>query len=106
MKHGTKLYVRKLVKANWFDDPVYYYIGYYYRASPVPDITNNRWSGRGHRHMRTTQERRMTYACDEKYIRGKRRRTYLPHNWDDIMHGSYFNKRSWKKNKKRRQWMK
>ena len=82
---------------------------YVYRFDPVPG-THKYKNGRSWRHMRTTQEKRITYGHlqDNIHIRGKRRPRSLPDVWDDY-YISYMNKygksSSWKRNKKKKQYM-
>jgi hypothetical protein len=103
MKYKTKIYKRNFffckhqIKSR--------YVVYRYRFDPVPGIHNYK-NYNLFRKPATTQEKK--YACDPEhkpYIRGKRRLSYLPEAWDDIFISNNLNKRSWKKIKKRKQWM-
>lgn len=54
---------------------------------------------------KTFQERKL--SCDKdikEFIRCSRNKTHLPNSWCDIRRSNY-NNRSWKNNKKRKQWM-
>ncbi len=75
------------------------YLGF--RNGPVP-YTGVNHGYNYYRNIKTTQERRLNYAY-EGYTRGKRRN--LPCSWDDINRSDVGIKQSWKKNKKRKQWM-
>lgn len=74
-----------------------------FRNGPVPGTGR----GRGysyHRAPRTTHERRWSLA-DKEYTRPKRNFRMLPDTWDDIPRSDARIKRSWKKQKKKKQWM-
>ena len=75
------------------------YLGF--RNGPIP-YTGKRGSYKWLRKVKTTQERRLNCAYPE-YTRGKRRN--LPSSWDDINRSDTFIRYSWKKQKKRKQWM-
>ena len=76
-----------------------------FRFDSVPG-TGNRYHGCRFRKPKTTQERRKSFSCHEKYVRTKRNYIGLPNTWDDVYRaGAYKNKVSWKQNKKRKQWM-
>jgi hypothetical protein len=83
-------------------------ISYCYRYDPVP-WTGRRRNGHSYRRMRTTQEIRMYYAHkDEVHIRGRRKPCNLPTWYDDILVSDlhkFGRASSWKRNKKKRQWM-
>ena len=77
-----------------------------FRFDPVPYTGNFKGYGCYYRNIKTTQERK--YACDPEhkpYIRGKRNFRNLPESWDDIPVSRYSIKKSWKRTKKRKQWM-
>lgn len=74
-----------------------------FRNGPVPGVRKWR-GGSGYRCMRTTQELRRN-SWDKKYARKRRCRKYLPNSWDDVSSGKWDCNRSWKKQKKRKQWM-
>jgi hypothetical protein len=74
-----------------------------FRNGPVPH-THKRSSGSCYRQPRTNQERR-TACRDKEYVRKSRNKTNLPTNYDDVRRSDSFVKRSWKKIKKRKQWM-
>ncbi len=73
-----------------------------FRNGPVPHTGGGKWYHNYNKRMRTTQERRMNCAHTE-YTRGKRRN--LSSSWDDIGRSDMIIKQSWKKQKKRKQWM-
>jgi len=75
-----------------------------YRQSPVPGSGRSWRYGHHFRHPKTTQERRQSLAYPE-YHRGRRNNHNLPTTWDDYSRGNWNNK-SWKAQKKRKQWMK
>ncbi len=76
-----------------------------FRSGPVPHTGKRR---RGfynwYKRPRTTQERRWNIAYID-YVRGRRHKNYLVNAWDDRPRSDGFIKRSWKKNKKTKQWM-
>ncbi len=77
-----------------------------FRYDPIPH-TGNRWSF-GHYYrsrIKTTNERRQSFACDPKYIRKKRNYVNLPNVWDDYPRSDIGHGKSWKKIKKKRQWL-
>lgn len=93
-----------------------FYIGDYYlkgylgkfnlkfRFDPIPHTGKCYSLGYLYRNIKTTQEKK--YACDSEhkpYIRGRRSFSNLPDAWDEIPTSSI--KRSWKRTKKRKQWM-
>lgn len=96
-----------------------YYLEYYrkrypwlqpvYRKDPIPFTGRlRRRFGHFYRKMNSClQERRANITAKEfgVHVRPKRTNRYLPDPWDDLPRGDCFNKRSWKKNKKRKQWM-
>jgi hypothetical protein len=74
-----------------------------FRNGPVPFTGYSiRGSYKYFRGIKTTQERRMNEA-HKKYVRGKRSK--LPSAWDDRVRTDLRIKHSWKKQKKRKQWM-
>jgi len=75
------------------------YMGF--RKGPVP-LTGHRGRYNYFRKVKTTQERRMNDA-HKGHTRGKRRN--LSTSWDDVGRSDAFIKHSWKKVKKKRQWM-
>jgi len=76
-----------------------------FRSTPVPFTGVKRWKFRNfYKRPKTAQERRWNMA-HKKYARGRRSKKYLPDSWWDIPRSDSFVKRSWKKNKKKRQWM-
>ena len=76
------------------------YLGF--RNGPVPHTGKRNSYRNNFRHIRTTQERRLNYAYPE-YTRGERRN--LPDLWYDKIRSDIYDKHSWKKQKKRKQWM-
>lgn len=73
-----------------------------YRHDPVPHTSCFRPSRGCLRHMRTTQERRWSFAYPE-FVRGKRTAPNIPNAWDDDFRPW---PKSWKDcTKKRKQWM-
>lgn len=86
----------------------YYDLPFEFRRDPVPGTSNRRYRryGRYFRHPRTTQERRAYCREDREFIRAKRSSRNLPSNWDDIYRNDIkFRAQSWKRQKKRKQWM-
>lgn len=80
------------------------YLSYIHRYDPVPYTGKRRWHfSNWYKTPRTTQEARWSEAHIE-YVRGKRHRRYLPNAWDDYPRSDRLIKRSWKKNKKKKQW--
>jgi hypothetical protein len=75
--------------------------GEVFRYTPVSGTGKSHW-GNALRYPKTTQE----LVLNEKYkgyTRGKRRN--LPTSWDDQYRSDIYIKYSWKKQKKRKQWM-
>ncbi len=131
MKHGTKVQTKrkrfKLVetsewgidwdpwtgehfygfirKTRWEPDGWHYHgPSFRYRFDPVPGVKHWKNSIRPYvRHMRTTQERRWSYA-HEGYVRKKRNYIHLPNTWDDCWYAR--REKGWKRTHKKRQWMK
>lgn len=102
MKRKDPFYVStyNLVLGN-FDD-----IKCYYRYDPVPCTGKHSRYRYCLKKPKTTQEKRMSFAVDKKYVRGKRNFHYLPNSYDDIERSDIQNKRGWKKSKIKKQWMK
>ncbi len=78
-----------------------------FRYDPIPHTGRNRWSF-GHYYrsqIKTTNERRQSFACDPKYIRKKRNYVSLPNVWDDYPRSDRGHDKSWKKTKKKKQWL-
>ncbi len=72
-----------------------------FRNGPVPGVGG--WgNGSYYRRVRTTQEKKFNCA-HKKYTRGKRRN--LPCAWDDIKISDHYTGHSWKKQRKKKQWM-
>ena len=78
-----------------------------YRIDPVPYIRNGKGSyfKCWYKTPKTYQERRWSFA-DEEYVRKKRNSRNLPNPWDDYPRADTYIKRSWKKIKCKKQWMK
>jgi hypothetical protein len=79
---------------------------YRFRYDPVPYVRNYSGYGRYIKKPQSTQERRKYFdAVDQGvHVRGKRRAHLLPNAWDDDRIAAYED-RSWKRTKKRKQWM-
>ena len=78
---------------------------YIFRYDPVPHIGKMRGhSGCWYKTPHTTQEKRWNIAHFE-YVRGKRHPSYLADVWDDYVRSDVRTRKSWKKNKKKTQWM-
>jgi len=76
-----------------------------FRYTPVPFTGKKSWRfGSFYKKPKTTQERRWSYAHRE-YVRGKRRDHMLPNVWDDRLRGDVDNRKCWKSQKKKKQWM-
>lgn len=86
-----------------YNDKLYNWRGiYHYRKTPVPSTSSRHRFSYNIKHPKTTNEIRQNSIPSYKiFVRGKRRK--LPTSWDDMMF-SY--QRSWKRQKKRKQWMK
>ena len=74
---------------------------YVFRYDPIPGIHRRGWYNY-FRHPKTINEIKAN-LYDEDASYGKRR--WLPTSYDDVKIGDRWIKRSWKKNKKRKQWM-
>lgn len=119
MKHGDKVYQvyarRVFVKDNltgrygYATAEEWITIGesFRFRAEPVPGIHRYPNTVRCYyRHPKTTQELRYVEPHSEFVrIRGKRSKRFLPTWYDDLPIADYRNSRSWKRTKKKRQWM-
>ena len=80
---------------------------YRFRMDPVPYI-HKYGNGHYYRRVKTTNERKNWYASIDQGVFPRRRRgpRLLPDTWNDIPVSSYVcYSRSWKKVKKRKQWM-
>lgn len=89
--------IRQRINQNYF----------VYRKEPVPftgkRIGHRRWYCY-YKRPKTTQERR--WSCTHKeYVRGKRTIHNLSNSWDDIPRGDADSRKSWKNQKKKKQWM-
>lgn len=74
-----------------------------FRSGPVPHTGyGNKAGGSWYRRPRTTQELRRN-SWDYKHARKRRCKKLLPNAWDDLPRHS--RGRSWKRQKKRKQWM-
>jgi len=76
-----------------------------FRKDPVPFTGKKQWYFRCYyKRPKTTNEMRANYAHIE-FVRGKRNPINLPSAWDDVVRGDVRNNKSWKNQKKRKQWM-
>lgn len=99
MKYGEKLY-RSQYMYFWKTKGVRCFR---YRIDPVPYISRQNLRFKNiYKTPKTMNEKRQ---WDEKFGRGKRSPKYLPDPWNDWPRADYKIKRSWKKQKKRKQWM-
>lgn len=73
-----------------------------FRNGPVPGTGRGR--SKYFRAPRTTQERK-TATAHKEFVRGRRSCSNLPDTYDDIIRSDRCDKYSWKKQKKRKQWM-
>ncbi|RLD04106.1 MAG: hypothetical protein DRI65_11350 [Chloroflexota bacterium] len=80
-----------------------------FRRDPVPGTGGNRWSFSHYYRTKIhcTQEKRASEVARQEgfRVRGRRTKRYLPDPWDDIRRGNSYDKKSWKKVRKRKQWM-
>ena len=80
-----------------------------FRYDPVP-WTGNRSRrcsfGCHYKTPKTTQEKRQSFSCNRKYLRGRRTAVNLPNSWDDWPRSDRKVKKSWKKLKIKKQYMK
>ena len=74
-----------------------------FRIDPVPYTKKYRRIGSCFRHVRTYNELK-SYEASDVRIRGKRSIRNLPTAWDDV-YNSNMSIRSWKRTKKKKQWM-
>jgi hypothetical protein len=72
-----------------------------FRSGPVP-YTGGYGNGSYYRKVKTTQELRMNNA-HKGFTRGKRRN--IPSYYDDVRISDHYTGHSWKKQKKKKQWM-
>ena len=90
---------------------MYYYSNYFYefRKDPVPYTGQHRWRLRNYykTHIRIMQERKALSVAKEMgvVVRGNRNKSELPNPWMDYRRGDSWNTRSWKKLKKKKQWL-
>ena len=106
MKRGDIFYTTKLGYA-WFYFTRYGCIPCRYRIDPVPATGRKRYCkhwGTYYRRMKTTQERKWSFAYPE-YTRKRRNANNLVNSWEDIIRSDLYDSKSWKKYKKKRQWM-
>lgn len=78
----------------------YYSIPVKFRYDPVPGSGKNWHNTNFFRRPKTLQELKWTFE-HKKYVRGKRKKKYLPTSWDDIPRNDRKNK-NWKSCTKRR----
>ena len=74
-----------------------------YRKDPVPYTGCYKRFGHAFRHPKTHQEMALSYAYSE-FVRSKRKASALPNEWDDNYCSNILVK-SWKRSKKKKQWM-
>ncbi len=81
---------------------------YIFRCDPVPGTGQKKWKFKNfYKTANCLQERRLYGDPHHRiYGRGKRYPCNLPNSWDDNTQSRVFNKKSWKKAKKKKQWMK
>jgi hypothetical protein len=79
-----------------------------FRLDPVPGTGVKNWKfGNFYKTACCTQERRLYGDPDHrKYSRGKRYPVNLPNSWDDYPKSRAWGYKSWKRVKKKKQWMK
>jgi len=79
-----------------------------FRYDPVPGTGVKNWKfGNFYKTACCTQERRLYGDSDHrKYSRGKRYTANLPNAWDDYPKSRTWGYKSWKRVKKKKQWMK
>lgn len=79
-----------------------------YRFDPVPGTGVKNWKfGNFYKTANCAQERRLHGDPDHrKYNRGKRYPSNLPNAWDDYPKSRIWGYKSWKRTKKKKQWMK
>ena len=79
-----------------------------FRYDPVPGTGKNNWHfGHFYKTVCCTQERRLYGDPDHReYGRGKRYPCNLPNAWDDYPKSRNYGTKSWKRVKKKKQWMK
>ena len=85
---------------------------YDFRQGPVPDIhKRKKRCGRYYRYIDCLKEKKKwfdAYYSLKEFgiiINGRRNPTCLPDSWDDRRVGKSLIKKSWKRTKKRKQWM-
>lgn len=96
-----------LIANKWYHRSKHPLHFYRFRVDPVPFCHGySNWHfGCHYKRPKSTQERRLTFAYPE-FVRKKRSFRMLPNAWDDYPRSDRFNKKSWKKKKIRKQWMK
>ena len=79
---------------------------YLFRCCPVPGTGKKEWKFKSfYKTANCLQERKLYGDLDHRnYSRGKRYPCNLPNSWDDRTKSRFYNKKSWKKIKKKRQW--
>lgn len=98
MEYGTVL-----VKRFWPNNSH----SFRYRCEVVPDTGRRmRRYGRWLKRMSHAFNERRIYHAHREYVRPKRSTKNLPNPWDDITRADLLDKRSWKKKKLKKQWMK
>jgi hypothetical protein len=98
-KYGERLYIKRY---TWLAGPRY--AVYRFRIDPVY-IWKYKYRFRyWYKRPKTTQERRLSYKY-RGYVRGRRTAPNLVNAYDDRQRGDVKTRKSWKKNKVRKQWM-
>lgn len=98
----------EVLVAKWFwrSYPLHYYG---FRCDPVPFVSKSgrfkNYFGSYYKRPKTTQERRLSFASPD-FVRDKRNFTNLPNVWDDYQRSDIRNRKCWKRNKVKKQWMK
>lgn len=102
MQYGEIFYTTKF-GSSWYWLLKKECISCRFRVDPVPSTGKSTRYRNYLRYPKTTQERRYAEA-HKGYIRGRRSKCNLPNAWDDIYRSNVSNK-SWKNQKKKKQWM-
>lgn len=98
----------EVLVAKWFWRVRYPVHCYRFRCDPVPFIGNRsfrNYFGSYYKRPKTTQERRL-YFAEPDLVRCKRNAANLPNVWDDYQRSDIRNRKCWKRNKIKKQWMK
>jgi len=105
MKYGEEFYTDQSGYSYYRYGLCRHLVKCLFRAGPIPGNDGRRWRAKYSclRHMKTTQERRWSQA-DKQYTRASRNKANLPNHWDDRDRADIGDK-SWKRRKKKKQWM-